>query len=140
MAEVLTEYLEREAARPSAFWGERDCYMFVCNWVRLTTGLDPATRYRGKYSTELGCLRLLKRDGGLEKIMDASFASIGLGRTDVAIDGDAVLIQAPALERGRIVRDAKAAAIRLGRRVVAMSPEGMLFLDAPVLAAWRVGP
>lgn len=137
MAEVLTAYLEREAARPSAFWGERDCYMFVCNWVRLTRGVDPATRYRGQYSTELGCLRLLKRDGGLEAIMDSTFASVGIHRTGFAKDGDAVMISQPALQRGAIVQSLAAAIFYRGK-AVAMMPNGMLFLSTPVLAAWAV--
>ncbi|GEA12675.1 hypothetical protein [Alteromonas sp. KUL49] len=58
----LAEYIESVANAPFA-WGEHDCCLFAANAAKLITGIDFAQRFRGKYSTELGAARALKRYG-----------------------------------------------------------------------------
>jgi len=137
MAQILSEFLEREMLRPSQFWGERDCLMFVCNWIREKTGIDPATPYRGKYKTELECLRILRRDGGVRGIMRARTAACGFPPTDSPVDGDIALIRSRALQLGEVV-NANAGGIVIGERVAVMSPEGLLLLTTPILEAWAI--
>lgn len=42
-------------------WGECDCLLAVADAVEAVTGKDPAASIRGKYSTERGAAKLLRR-------------------------------------------------------------------------------
>lgn len=137
MAQILSEFLEREAARPSPFWGERDCLMFICNWIKLARGIDPAAPYRGHYRTELGCLRILKRDGGVREIMRARTKACGIHLTQSPRDGDIILIEGPTLRRGKPI-NAEAGAIYINDRAATMTPQGLLLLKTPWLLAWTI--
>lgn len=44
-------------------WGRHDCALFAAGAVEAMTGDDPAADYRGRYTTLLGGLRLLKKSG-----------------------------------------------------------------------------
>lgn len=53
-----------ELARISALgfaWGQRDCGTAAGLVVLAATGLDPCAAFRGRYSTELGCVRALRK-------------------------------------------------------------------------------
>ena len=47
--------------------------MFYANIVKEITGKDLASKYRGKYKTELGAAKLLKNFGGIEGLMTDIF-------------------------------------------------------------------
>lgn len=47
-------------------WGSDDCMLAVANIVRGIVGRDPARRFRNRYRTRIGALRMLGR-GGTEK-------------------------------------------------------------------------
>ena len=67
----LSDYLASVASRPFK-WGEHDCALHIANAVAAITGDDIAADFRGKYSTELGSARALKRFGAgtLEATID----------------------------------------------------------------------
>lgn len=55
---LLDEYVD--AARSRAFeWGVHDCVTFSCGWFALMTGSNPAARFAGEYSTEVGAGRIM---------------------------------------------------------------------------------
>lgn len=68
----LAGYLEQARHQPFA-WGENDCALWSARWVRTATGRDFLPDWRGRYSTRLGAVRLMKRRGydGVEDIADA---------------------------------------------------------------------
>lgn len=138
MAEILGKWLEAEAGRSSEFWGERDCLMFAANWILHKTGVDTAEPYRGRYKTERGCLRILKRNGGVRGIIHTQTAACGFKPTSTPVDGDLALIQGPALHLGRRIVQAEAGGIVIGERVAVMSPLGLLLLTTPILEAWKI--
>lgn len=62
-----------EAARREPFSWEtgNDCAMFAANCVLAMTGEDPAARYRGRYTTAHGALRVV-REAGFADLADAA--------------------------------------------------------------------
>lgn len=67
MASCLADFFKRAQVEPFV-WGENDCALWVGSYIREVTGYDPASSLRGRYKTALGCMRLLKRHGGLEAV------------------------------------------------------------------------
>lgn len=59
----LDNYLDEQFEKPFEY-GVRDCCLFAANWIELLTGVDVAAEYRGKYTTELGAARLIKKVTG----------------------------------------------------------------------------
>lgn len=63
IADCLIPYLK--AQRNAKFeWGVNDCCLFASSCVHVVTGFDPMASWRGKYQTEQGAMRLLKKHGG----------------------------------------------------------------------------
>lgn len=60
MMEMLHHYIDKNQ---TFSWGKNDCALFAANWVVAATGYDLMEEFRGRYSTELGSLRVLKRYG-----------------------------------------------------------------------------
>lgn len=44
-------------------WGERDCALWAANVIRGPLSYDPAERFRHRYTTARGYLRVLRREG-----------------------------------------------------------------------------
>jgi hypothetical protein len=59
----LDAYL-RDMASTGFVWGETDCCMNAANAVRACTGTDPAAKFRGRYKTSVGAVRVLARATG----------------------------------------------------------------------------
>lgn len=58
--ELLKAYLDGARTRSFA-WGENDCILFAAGAVEQMTGIDTASEFRGKYKTEMGAARLLRK-------------------------------------------------------------------------------
>lgn len=58
----LIAYLH-DAVRQPFEEGAHDCALFAAGAVAAMTGMDYAASYRGRYTTTLGGLRILRRDG-----------------------------------------------------------------------------
>lgn len=58
----LNQFLNNNMTR-SFEWGAWDCCLFACDCVEQLAGFDPASVYRGRYSTEIGAARVLKKRG-----------------------------------------------------------------------------
>ena len=59
----LVDYLKAQQ-NVTFQWGVNDCCLFASAGVLATTGFDPMQQWRGKYTTETGAMRLLKKHGG----------------------------------------------------------------------------
>lgn len=88
----LAHTIKAATERPFS-WGEFDCCLFAANCAVAVCGIDPAEQYRGRYTTETGAKRLLKKiHGSLDGAWDACFQRINpafIQRGDVAMyDGE----------------------------------------------------
>lgn len=63
----LISYLAQANARPFEP-GTHDCALFFAGAVEAQTGVDYASPYRGRYTTMLGGLRVLRKDGFADHI------------------------------------------------------------------------
>lgn len=84
----LNDVIKAALERPFS-WGEFDCCIFAADCAVAVCGVDPAERYRGKYKTEAGAKRALKKThGSLDAAWDACFTRIApsfIQRGDVAV-------------------------------------------------------
>lgn len=59
--------------RESPFiWGQNDCALFACDAILALTGVDTAAPFRGRYHTEIGAAKAMRRfaGGGLREVTD----------------------------------------------------------------------
>lgn len=132
--DLLTGFLNR-AEGLTGQWGERDCALWVAEWVEVQTGLDGGAEWRGTYSTEDECRDLLDREGGLLIVMARGARSAGLVRGGEPRRGDVgvVRVRAPG------GRPEGLGGIFLGSgQWAAMSSEGLRVIRAEPLAVWTV--
>ena len=109
-------------------WGTHDCFTFAADCVLAMTGEDKMAKRRGKYKTELGANKMLKRLGGVE----AAIASV-LGEPldpKLAQRGDVVCFVTPLGD---------AAGICLGSKIAAPGFEKIKFSPmTQARKAWRI--
>lgn len=132
--DALTAFLDCAEGEVGA-WGERDCALWVGEWVRMRTGIDAGVPWRGTYGSEDECLALLEREGGILRVMQSAAAAAGLEVTWRAPRrGDIAVIQV-GVSRG----EARIAAIAVGRgRWAAMSADGLRVIRAEPVMVWSV--
>lgn len=58
----LINYLAASARLPFEM-GKHDCALFAADAIKAMTGEDPAAVWRGRYTTMLGGLRVLRKEG-----------------------------------------------------------------------------
>ena len=126
-------FLQRASARPWR-WGEHDCTLFAADWVAACTGRDPASGWRGTYSTALGCERALMRAGGLEHVWSEALAAAGLKATAEPRVGDLGLV----LRRSTDLAWRPTGAVLARDAWASLTPGGLHVADAPIVAAWRI--
>lgn len=56
----LARATERHLKTPGV-WGESDCLLTVADAVEAVTGVDPAEKVRGKYTTAQGAAKVMRR-------------------------------------------------------------------------------
>lgn len=78
----LQTYLRR-AQRPFD-WATLNCWFFVADWIVAARGIDPAADLRGRFTTRIGCLRVLRRCGfdGWAQAADCLATRAGLVEID----------------------------------------------------------
>lgn len=86
---LLADYV-REAYGFPFRWGSHDCALWAARWVRACTGNDFLSDWEGKYKTEGGARRLMKRRGfhSVEEIADRHLVEIPV---ELAKRGDLLL-------------------------------------------------
>ena len=59
-------------------YGKHDCMIWPANIVRAfcPDDPDPAADFRGRYATEIGAARILKREGGMAALMSARYEEV----------------------------------------------------------------
>lgn len=132
MSLALREFLLASYDKPFQ-WGERDCALWVAEWIQAVRGVDPGLPFRGTYGSEYGCALLLARHGGLLKLARRAFGAAGLheiDNPDAAAAGDVACVEAPFGPTLGIVT---------GWRVALLGREGLVISAAwPRLAAWTL--
>lgn len=123
----------RWASQQAFAFGRHDCGLFCADWVLLVRGVDPALLSRGRYSTELGLARFLKRRGGIVAHFDACLAACHIGRTDSPRRGDIAIVETPQGLTGGIVTGSMIMLAAAGRGVIVRHMR-----LAPIVAAWRI--
>ncbi len=122
----LNDAIKAAQGRPFS-WGEFDCCLFAADCAMAVCGLDPAKPYRGKYKTEAGAKRQLKRvSGSLEGAWDACFKRIELMFVQ---RGDVVLYDSPL---GRSV------AVYWANDYWSVAEDGVCRIECAPLVAWRI--
>jgi hypothetical protein len=130
---ALALFVEEKRGQPFA-WGENDCALFVCDWLTILTGTDPASKlgFRGRYHTALGAVRVMQPHGGVSGIARSwcsaqnwlECRAIAAGRGDVIL----------AIENGR-----ESLGVCLGSRSVFAGAAGAEFRSTSTcVTAWRV--
>lgn len=56
--------------RKSFVWGSRDCMLFVADCLKIVTGVDFASMFRGKYNDEQQALSLIKETTGASNYLE----------------------------------------------------------------------
>lgn len=69
-------------------WGKTDCCMMTSDIILELTGVDPADKFRGEYTTETGAKRALVKYGSIEDTLDQHFKRISI---NFANRGDPVM-------------------------------------------------
>ena len=74
----LARLVERHMQTPGV-WGAADCLLTAMDAVEAVTGVDPAASVRGRYKTQLGAARLLRRNGfdDVEQALASRFPEVG---------------------------------------------------------------
>lgn len=113
-------------------WGKTDCAIVLADYVLDVTGKDGAARLRGRYTTKAGCNRVsgfLRR--GLAAVVGECAANAGLAVCEAPLRGDIGVIQfGPKVFAGALCLGPGRWAIK--------SPDGLLTVDRPHVAAWAV--
>lgn len=134
-ADRLAAYLTAAARRSFSYASGWDCAAgLVARWIEQECGVDPAKPWRGRYRTALGCARLVRRQGGLEAMMDQGLAALGLSRTLQPALGDVGLVLQVTPHGPQPV-----AAIRTSQRWAMLTATGLRSSRrAQCLAAWSL--
>lgn len=127
---ILPEFIAA-AARESFAWGERDCAMFVADWVHRVTGRDPAADLRGTYRGRVGADRVARR--GIVSIVARRARDAGFERTRDPVAGDIGIVTDALGTTYCAVRTATGWVARLERGIVVASVNAV-----HLRAAWRV--
>ena len=118
------------AAGRSFEWVSHNCALFVADGVLAQTGKDFAEPFRGKYSTELGAARALKKYGAgdLEKTIAQALPKGGLKTAKL---GDVAIVEGP---------DGLCGGFWLRANIALVSQEGLVHLSQDsALRIYRVG-
>lgn len=136
--DALQRFLERRAFMPHA-WGRRknDCIAFIAGAVAAQTRHSPVGKLT--WSGKAGALRVLKREGGMQKAIDRRFERIAPAlamRGDIAGVPSDLLTDIPADERALI---ALHPFIVEGAMLVAPGPHGLFRVPrALATVAWNI--
>jgi hypothetical protein len=119
-------------------WGTRDCALFAADAVESITGVDIASEFRGKYTTQLGAMRTIRQITGGTTVADAAAHCANKhGLTEhthplVAKRGDLVVID----NGGDLI----AGVVHLnGRYVVSVNENGLITLPITnIVRSWSL--
>ena len=126
--QVLAKALSQARARPF-IWGQHDCATWAFDLHRdLTGGADHAALWRGRYSTPIGCGRVLRKLGW-KTLEEGGRTLLGAPLTDPRL-----------AQRGDLVLggDPEAFGVVTGGKAAFVAPEGLVRVPlATCRLAWR---
>lgn len=113
-------------------WGVHDCLLFSASCVEAITGVDPAAKYRGTYSTALAAYRIMDTAGGIDHLIDSCMGEV---RRPLAFAQRGDVVTMPD-KKGRV-----AAGICLGNQCVFAGINGLQFINRCECddQSWEVG-
>ena len=76
-------------------YGSNDCMMMLADVVMLLTEFDPATAYRGTYSTEEEAAEILEAQGGMQNFITNQLGVEPTENVLTAHRGDAAMMPTP---------------------------------------------
>lgn len=113
-------------------WGVSDCLLTAGDAIEAVTGTDLLAPFRGRYKTEAGAARLMRRNGceTVDDVFRAFFALEPVGRL-MAQRGDAgTIMQGDVLTAGYVTEQGFAS----------KGPAGLIFSPVTgIVAAFKVG-
>ena len=124
----LTAHLAAGASLPFV-WGERDCCLWVNDWIKAERGCDPGGELRGTYASAGECARLLNRHGGFLALIPTAMERAGLLATDAPRPGDVGIV--PTGKDWMM-------AICLGERWALKAKDGLAVIPSSLFLAWSV--
>jgi hypothetical protein len=129
MAEVLSEYLRRQAAEPFAY-GASDCSTFVVGWLDLVTGITAMDKWLGRFSDRESCEAFIENSGGMGAIAAEFLAAhYGIGPRAAAV-GNVVLAKLVNIH-------AMGIRVTLDGKVALRMPAGLMITQrADIVAEW----
>ncbi|WP_437871515.1 DUF6950 family protein [Methylorubrum extorquens] len=119
----------REGAGLPFVWGQRDCSLWPCEWIKAERGIDPAEHLRGTYDTALACARIQRDAGGLPALAAHLAARAGLLTTDAPEAGDVGLVE---------FLDAPLMALCTGPKWAIKTKDGLVIVPATPVQTWIV--
>lgn len=133
----FNQFLIDHANKPFA-WGSHDCALFAANAVEAITGVDIASEFRDKYTTQLAAIRTISKITGGSTVVDAvahCAEKHGLAEHSyplMAKRGDLVVID----NAGTLI----AGVVHLnGRHVISVSETGLVRLPITnIVRAWSL--
>lgn len=128
---TLADYLKASVSQswtPGAF----DCCFFPGEWAVSWGRGDPMATWRGRYQTDRGGLRFIKRAGGLVELWERGLSSIGVGRVDAPQVGDVGVV----LAINDAMRPEPVGSIWTGDKWALANRRGLTFTPAHALAIW----
>jgi len=114
-------------------WGQSDCMMVLCAWIKAVRGVDPAVDLRGTYHNEKSCEAVTGFISRPVAVAAKHFEAAGLERVERARPGDVAIIK---------VGDPVLGALWNGGAWISKSERGAHAAHprfTEVLACWRVG-
>ena len=111
--------------------GKHDCCVWPAGWA-LTWGRgDPMARWRGRYRSDAGAVRLVRQEGGMLALWRQGLADIGIPEVGELEPGDVGVVDA-LTEYGL----QHVGAIWTGSKWAFAARDGLMFARADCLAAW----
>lgn len=110
-------------------WGVTDCCLVTSDFVKHMTGVDPAEKHRGHYTTEIGAKKALIKYGTVEESLDTHFKRVDYLMTQRS---DIVLYKS---DLGPTL------GFKWSNGVVTVSDAGLVSVDvlaSKVLSCWRI--
>lgn len=104
---LLPQYFSDAMKRPFIWGGANnglDCLLFLADWIKVVTGVDPAEGLRFKYSDQRSARRMILDHGNIVRLVEECTSKAGMKRAEVYKPGDVGVILVPLAIANRIKR------------------------------------
>ena len=140
----LDDFLVRERGRRWS-WSHTNCALWVADWIRDVSGIDPAAGMRGRADSPESWKALLAAEGGFVPIIGHAMDCCGFERTQSPDRGDVAIVSVPIAmcDRMPVVGTVAAICAAHGFRsawplFVTRSINGLHYERFAMVTAWRM--